>query len=308
MRGAVAETSGLVQSARKLTRHLQELRPIIYWGDFLSAHLIGCAAFYFVAARVLPWPLRSLAFAVCVLLWYRSITFIHGLAQFRPGQMRLFVQIWNLLAGIPFLCPSLLYSAPLHHHSNMQYGTREDGEYTPWGVALPGNILAFPVSSAGAPVLALLRFGFPAPATWMVTALHLWVYQRASALVVHGSHRRSFPGAQDLRNWRIQETAEFLWISLVTGSAISGRLAWRWPLGLIAALELLCPVGLRYHSLHDMLPSLPYHSLPQAHRILMRELPDNSPYRQTNSSGICATIMQLLRDGRRAIALKRGRS
>src|SRR5262249_45759828 len=37
--------------------------------------------------------------------------------------------------------------------------------------------------------------------------------------------------------------------------------------------ELLFPVGLRYHSLHHLLPSLPYHSLGIAHRRLMAQLP-----------------------------------
>jgi hypothetical protein len=32
--------------------------------------------------------------------------------------------------------------------------------------------------------------------------------------------------------------------------------------------ELWAPVGLRYHALHHMLPSVPYHSLPEAHRRL----------------------------------------
>ena len=34
------------------------------------------------------------------------------------------------------------------------------------------------------------------------------------------------------------------------------------------AAELWAPVGLRYHALHHLLPSLPYHSLPEAHRRL----------------------------------------
>jgi fatty acid desaturase len=54
--------------------------------------------------------------------------------------------------------------------------------------------------------------------------------------------------------------------------------------------ELVCPVGLRFHALHHMLPSLPYHSLAEAHRILMRELPGDSPYFQTNSPGLWATM------------------
>jgi fatty acid desaturase len=44
---------------------------------------------------------------------------------------------------------------------------------------------------------------------------------------------------------------------------------------------LLFPVGLRYHALHHLLPSLPYHSLGIAHRRLMAQLPADSPYRGT---------------------------
>ena len=42
---------------------------------------------------------------------------------------------------------------------------------------------------------------------------------------------------------------------------------------------ILCPVGTRYHCLHHIFPSLPYHSLQRAHRRLMRELPEESFYR-----------------------------
>jgi fatty acid desaturase len=40
-------------------------------------------------------------------------------------------------------------------------------------------------------------------------------------------------------------------------------------------------VGLRYHALHHLFPSLPYHSLGIAHRRLMAQLPADSPYRGT---------------------------
>src|SRR5205085_1382701 len=39
------------------------------------------------------------------------------------------------------------------------------------------------------------------------------------------------------------------------------------------------PVGLRYHALHHLFPSLPYHNLGRAHRRLMQHLPADSPYR-----------------------------
>jgi fatty acid desaturase len=44
--------------------------------------------------------------------------------------------------------------------------------------------------------------------------------------------------------------------------------------------ELVCPVGLRYHALHHLFPSLPYHNMAEAHRRLMAELPAGSAYHQ----------------------------
>ncbi|MBI1900546.1 MAG: fatty acid desaturase [Planctomycetes bacterium] len=60
--------------------------------------------------------------------------------------------------------------------------------------------------------------------------------------------------------------------------------------------ELLMPVGLRYHALHHLFPSLPYHGLAKAHRRLMAELPADSPYRQTESPSLWATVRQLVRE------------
>ncbi|MFN8390443.1 MAG: fatty acid desaturase [Bdellovibrionota bacterium] len=56
---------------------------------------------------------------------------------------------------------------------------------------------------------------------------------------------------------------------------------------------LLAPVGLRYHSLHHLLPSLPYHSMTAAHRRLMRQLPQNHPYRRTIANGMLEVLSDL---------------
>lgn len=44
---------------------------------------------------------------------------------------------------------------------------------------------------------------------------------------------------------------------------------------------LLCPVGLRFHALHHLLPGLPYHSLGEAHSRIKSFLPNDSAYHQT---------------------------
>ncbi|HVV73208.1 MAG TPA: fatty acid desaturase [Verrucomicrobiae bacterium] len=57
--------------------------------------------------------------------------------------------------------------------------------------------------------------------------------------------------------------------------------------------ELWAPVGLRFHALHHLFPSLPYHALGKAHRRLMAELPADSPYRRTESPSLVASIAEL---------------
>ncbi len=50
--------------------------------------------------------------------------------------------------------------------------------------------------------------------------------------------------------------------------------------------ELWAPLGQRYHALHHVFPSIPYHALGIAHRRLMQQLPDDAPYRQTLRRGL----------------------
>jgi fatty acid desaturase len=69
------------------------------------------------------------------------------------------------------------------------------------------------------------------------------------------------------------------------------------------ATALLFPVGLRYHALHHIFPSLPYHAMGEAHRRLMAALPADSPYRRTVVRGFLPALAELLRG-----AVARGRA
>lgn len=48
---------------------------------------------------------------------------------------------------------------------------------------------------------------------------------------------------------------------------------------------LTYPIGLRYHALHHLFPTMPYHNLGRAHRLLMARLPVDSPYRSIGEQG-----------------------
>lgn len=57
--------------------------------------------------------------------------------------------------------------------------------------------------------------------------------------------------------------------------------------------ELWGPIGMRYHALHHLFPSMPYHAMPKAHRALMEGLPVDSPYRQTIEVSMCSSLLHL---------------
>ncbi len=58
---------------------------------------------------------------------------------------------------------------------------------------------------------------------------------------------------------------------------------------------LLFPVGLRYHALHHLFPSLPYHNLGKAHRRLSTLLPPDAPYHATGRRSFFTALGELWR-------------
>ena len=58
---------------------------------------------------------------------------------------------------------------------------------------------------------------------------------------------------------------------------------------------LWAPVGLRYHALHHLLPSLPYHSLGEAHRRLATALEGSSTFHEVDHRGLLPLVGRLAR-------------
>ncbi|MBO9724127.1 MAG: fatty acid desaturase [Novosphingobium sp.] len=56
---------------------------------------------------------------------------------------------------------------------------------------------------------------------------------------------------------------------------------------------LLAPVGLRYHALHHLMPSLPYHALPLAHRRMVGEMATGTAYSAGNYRGVWAVFARI---------------
>ena len=60
--------------------------------------------------------------------------------------------------------------------------------------------------------------------------------------------------------------------------------------------ELWGPIGTRYHALHHLFPTMPYHAMGKAHALLMAELPADSVYRQTEARSLTSNITELVRN------------
>jgi fatty acid desaturase len=61
---------------------------------------------------------------------------------------------------------------------------------------------------------------------------------------------------------------------------------------------IVFPLGMSYHTLHHMFPSLPYHNLGRAHRRLMQILPQDSTYVRTVYDGYGAVLRHFWREMR----------
>ena len=69
---------------------------------------------------------------------------------------------------------------------------------------------------------------------------------------------------------------------------------------------LWAPIGTRFHALHHLFPSMPYHAMPAAHERLMQGLPADSLYRKTESPGLVAALADLWRRARASRREKAG--
>ncbi len=79
-------------------------------------------------------------------------------------------------------------------------------------------------------------------------------------------------------------------------------------IGIPVVTELFFPLNLRYHALHHLLPTLPYHNLAQAHRRLIAQLPADSSYHRTVHPGFLSVASRVLRNARRTQAVDPGAS
>lgn len=110
------------------------------------------------------------------------------------------------MVGIPVLFPSFMYrGVHTEHHRRASYGTKEDGEYIPFGASPFWKSVVYVLQSAYLPVVVAIRFAILTPVSFLHPKLRRLVMLQFSALAIQFSALRKIPTGIDLRNWYVQE-------------------------------------------------------------------------------------------------------
>jgi fatty acid desaturase len=215
------EPPSLARQANEIARDLTRPKPWIYWCD-LGATALALYLSLFLAVS-LHGPVASLAAAVvAVLALYRGISFIHELTHLRPAAIPGFHLAWNVLIGVPFLTPSLMYEGVhMLHHAKDRYGTDDDPEYRPLA-RLPAHQLAIFLGIALlAPVGVVLRFAVVTPLALLIPPLRRLATARMSAMTINPAFTRDDFERARSPAWLAQEIACWLWSWTLAGLAMA---------------------------------------------------------------------------------------
>ena len=336
----IPDDKAMLKAAADLTRDINTARPEVYWPDMILSALVGYAALA-GAILLEPVWLAVLSGLLAVMALYRALLFIHEISHLHRDALPGFRTAWNLAVGIPMLTPSLMYEqVHTLHHARTRYGTADDPEYMPLALMKPWSLPVFVLVAALAPLALLLRWAVLAPLGAIIAPLRRVTWERFSALSINPEFRRR-PADGETRRWFLfQEVAACVWslvllssplwlgwkpllVALAVASAVAvfnqlrTLVAHLWenegePMTVTAqyldsvnvpsfAAGLWAPVGLRYHAVHHLIPSMPYHSLHEAHRRISAHLGEGSTFHGANHKGMAPLVWRIGRStmGRR---------
>ncbi|MEM9643849.1 MAG: fatty acid desaturase [Planctomycetota bacterium] len=229
------------QQARALIDGLGTPNPKIYWADFLasiigghlSIHLIFFLPRWYPDSRWMVFAVVA-AYVATVLLYMRSLMFIHELVHLPRNEFKGFRIAWNALCGILFFVPSFLYYPHVDHHRRKHYGTEHDGEYLALSHHGRWMVIGFIVQAAIIPFLAIIRFLIISPACWVVPGWRAYVHRHASTMVVDPFYERSDASPRVMKCVLLQVVLCFVWWVwfLIRGGVMRGE--WLDPFWLVA--------------------------------------------------------------------------
>lgn len=202
-----------MKQANALVADLMKPNPKIYWPDFLISVSIGWAAFTLAVLYPLNTFIGIIGVIVATLALYRAALFTHELAHLKTGTFGAFRLVWNVLCGFALLIPSFTYhGVHRHHHVHTVYGTREDGEYLPFGAGNPIGMVGYMMLIFVLPAFFIARFMVLFPLSLVFPPLRSMVWAQFSSLTIDLTYLRALPGKNDPKSlWLGQEFMAFVY-------------------------------------------------------------------------------------------------
>ena len=209
--------------ARELVKEFSTPKLWIYWCDLLFYASLGWGAFAATLMLSDGSPLQLVTIVVAGLALYRVAIFIHELSHLKRDSFTAFRWVWNFIAGFPLQVPAFIYTG-VHgdHHKTGIYGTKQDGEYVPYGIEPHWKIVLALVSTPLLPLVLIVRFLILGPLSHLHPKLELLLWQRLSSLTIDFAYIRPAPSERDGTTWRAEEalttaTAVAAVLTVVTG-------------------------------------------------------------------------------------------
>jgi len=311
--------------ARRLVADLLRPRPARYWADLLIGAATGWGALAVASVTSsVPLAIAAGAVSAFslyrIFIFIHELTHIstREIPGFRTA-WNLLVGVPMVLPSIFY------EGAHLAHHRNGTYGTGNDPEYLPFSGRLSlvtgfllSALVSPPVLLFRFLVLAPLAWAMAPLRRWVDTrastyTINPWFMRTPSAadlrqLRIWEAAVMLFWGAAAwaLATGVLPLRVFFTWLAVYTTLAMVNQfrvlLAHRYeldgePTDRVGQLrdsidhpggfwtELWAPMGLRYHALHHLFPTLPYHNMGAAYRRLVAGLPEDGVYREIQSPG-----------------------
>lgn len=204
-------------------------KPWIYWGDFSVSAGIGWTAFAVSVQTPMPSFVYFITTLVSVIALLRAAIFIHELSHLKHGAIPGFETVWNLVVGIPFMLPSLMYvGSHSDHHRQATFGTAGDPEYALLAYWSLPRLLWFVVGVVIVPPLLALRWGVLGPLSFFIPLLRRFAVEQTSSLVINTTYRRPFPTGRASLRWWLQEITAALVFWGVVGTWFADLLPFLW--------------------------------------------------------------------------------
>lgn len=213
----------MARDAHRLVTDLQRARPGIYYADLAVSAAVAWGGLL-AGASARGWDAVPFLVAASLGL-YRAASFVHELTHLRPGAVPGFGVAWNVLVGVPFLMPSMLYVGVHNlHHAPRLYGTRGDPEYLPLGLWPRWKVGLWIAQALLFPAAPFVRFLLLGPPSLLHPRARAWVWRKVSSLSINPAFERAQPPPSLRRAFAAQEVACSAWALALVALTLSGAI------------------------------------------------------------------------------------